>query len=238
MPQTIAGVVGDDITVEAGVTKYEKPIPVSMGGEIAAAFPSFIPKTDELLFQRVPEMLAALTGQVYCVTLKADGTSCTAYKWQGRFGVCSRNWELKETTGNVYWRVANQYALPEKLPEGYAVQFEVVGPSIQGNPMGWGQPDMRLFNVYNIQEKRYLGAADASAFSHGLGLRLVDVVKQPTEVFSPDIDLRKLSEQKYENGKHAEGIVIRPLREQTVVVDGKAERLSFKVINLLYRESE
>lgn len=43
---------------------------------------------------------------------------------------------------------------------------------------------------------------------------------------------RKLAECKYANGRQAEGIVVRPLYPMRV----GNERLSFKVLNLLYKE--
>ena len=69
MPLTIDGHVGYDITDLVGVTKYEKPMPAYIGGDILGNFPSFVPKTDEPNFQRVPEMVQAQE-QEYYATIK------------------------------------------------------------------------------------------------------------------------------------------------------------------------
>ena len=46
---------GTDMTEALGVTKYEKPIPAGMAGDMVGAFPGFIPKTDETNFQAVDD---------------------------------------------------------------------------------------------------------------------------------------------------------------------------------------
>jgi len=248
MPQTIDGRVGDDVTERAGVTKYEKPIPTCLAGEVYGPFPSFIPKTDEPNFQSVPEMVEALKGLPYYVTVKVDGSSGTAYRLDGHFGVCSRNWELKETEGNAFWRCMT--AAWRNIPEGYAVQFEIVGPGIQGNPMGWKAIQPFAFQVWDIANRRYLPFAQFQEFAAKHGINTVDVLRHGTNWLSESSDeLRKMAEGAYPNGQQREGIVVRPQEEMWMpVIVGLNDhcsvglssvnlRLSFKVINLLYKEA-
>ena len=239
MPKTLEGNLGDDVTDLAGVTKYEKPLPVGMG-DIAGHFPSFIPKTDEPNFQSVPEVVLALRGLSWYATIKADGTSCTMYRWQGHFGVCSRNYEIKQSDQSTLWQLAQKYHLDTDLPDGYVVQGEVVGPGIQGNPLGLKEPDLLVFNVYNITEQQYLNGVSFMSFLETVGLHLHFVTRLNglDDSFNlNDDELRQLSEQQvYPNGKPAEGVVIRPLEEQSVIVDGTPTRLSFKVVSLSYRD--
>jgi RNA ligase (TIGR02306 family) len=247
-PQTISGNVGDDITGQAGVTKYEKPIPTCLAGEIYGDFPRFIPKTDEPNFQGVPEMVEALRGQPYYATVKVDGSSGTAYRLDGHFGVCSRNWELKETEGNAFWRCMTEPW--RNIPEGYAVQFEVAGPGIQGNAMGLKTIQPFAFQVWNIAEKRYLHFEDFTAFSSQYHLPTVEMLEHgPAWMYESDDALRSLAEGTYSNGKQREGIVLRPQTETwmsaitglndhcSVGLSSVNRRLSFKVINLLYKEA-
>ena len=70
--------VGTDVTERLGVRKHEKPVPVGMAGDPVGPFPSFIPKTDEENFQRVPELVARMV-EGWCASIKHDGTSCTAW---------------------------------------------------------------------------------------------------------------------------------------------------------------
>jgi RNA ligase (TIGR02306 family) len=223
--------VGRDVTGLLGVTKYEKKLPACLSGDAVGNFPSFIPKTDEPNFQTAGRLLAALRGQPWVATVKCDGSSTTAYRWQGKFGVCSRNLELKESEC-AYWRVAKKYGLDLKLPEGVALQWETVGPGIQKNPMGLSEVDGRVFNGWRIDERRYLNHAELQDLCLAIGIPQVMCVEVGEE-FDLDSDgMRRLAEGTYPNGKQREGVVVRPQVEQWV---GQA-RLSFKVINLLYKD--
>ena len=53
-----------DVSARLGVVKYEKPVPAALAGEMEWAFPSFIPRTDEENFQRVPH-LVDLVGKMW-----------------------------------------------------------------------------------------------------------------------------------------------------------------------------
>ena len=223
----VTGNVGDEVSEQLGVTKYEKPIPVQMQGQIEGNFPSFIPKTDEPNYQAVPAVVGYLKTVPFYVTLKVDGTSGTAYRYHGKFGVCSRNWELKEGE-NIYWRMARKHDIETKIPEGYAIQFEVYGEGIQKNPLGIKGQDIIVFNLYNITKHEYEKYQTLKDFCSQHELPF------PQEIDPPHSgDWRSFSETiKYSNGKPAEGIVIRPLEEHTI---GNC-RCSMKVLNLLYKE--
>ena len=224
---------GTDITELAGVTKYEKPMPANIGGDIRGRFPSFIPKTDEPNFQSVPEMVAALVGQPFYATVKADGSSGTVY-WDddGVVRACSRNFELKDRPDTAVWQLVRKYDLEHhSLP--LALQFELVGPGIQKNRLGLKEMDLRLFSVWRIDQRRYLDFDEMLAVAQSLGLPMVELVEIGASFdLQDDEALRHYAERTYANGATAEGVVIRPMKETQV----NGERLSFKVINLLYRD--
>lgn len=238
MPLSVdGGQVGESIADAKGVTKYEKPLSPSLSGLALGNFPtSIVPKTDEPNFQTVNHMIQALQGNKFYSTVKADGSSGTVYRnVEGdHFGCCSRNLELKDEGKPAVWTLAKQYNLDSTLPNGYAIQFEIVGPGIQSNHMGLEKVDLRVFNVWSIYERKYLDAAQAFRFAEKLGLPTVDVVDwDETFEFTSNDQLRKYAEGKYPlSGKPREGVVIRPMRETKV----KFERLSFKVINLLFKD--
>ena len=87
-------------------------MPANIGGDIRGRFPAFIPKTDEPNFQSVPEMVAALVGQPFYATVKADGSSGTVY-WDddGVVRACSRNFELKDRPDTAVWQLVRKYDL-------------------------------------------------------------------------------------------------------------------------------
>lgn len=220
--------VGFDLTVSVGVTKYQKPIPLHLQGLAKGMFPTFIPKTDELNYQRHPELVEALHGKPFYITEKADGSSTTAYKYKGEFGICSRNLELKKDMNNGYWRVAAAYELEEKLPEGLALQWETCGPKIQGNPMGLDGIDGFAFSAYNIEEKRYLIMQELIDLCENLEFPMCPIVDVGFN-FNKDT-VEGLGEGKYRNGSEREGVVVRSADNV-----GNAP-ISFKVINLNYEK--
>jgi RNA ligase (TIGR02306 family) len=235
MPLTLEGDVGDNIADVKGIMKYNKPISASLSGIALGGFPTdIIPKTDEPNFQTVSDMVDELRGKRYYSTVKADGSSGTIYRNGDHFGCCSRNLELKENDKTLVWKLAHKYDLPEKLPDGYAIQFEIVGPGIQSNRMGYDAVDMRVFNVWDIKHRRYLDAEVAFNFCKDFGLPTVEVIDwNKTFDFKTDEELRKYAEGKYkESGYPREGVVFRPMLEMKI----DYERLSFKVINLMYKD--
>ena len=145
----IRGVEGDDLTEELGVTKYEKPIPAELGGVCIGGRPYGIPKTDEDNFQRARKVMRAMHGKPYYISIKSDGSSGTWYWNNGKFGCCSRELDLTESDTNTFWVLARKYGVREymdKVGKNVAIQFEAVGPKIQGNPMGLTGFEARAFN--------------------------------------------------------------------------------------------
>jgi RNA ligase (TIGR02306 family) len=220
---------GTDLTDALSVTKYEKPIPVGITGEMAGPFPSFIPKTDEPNFQAVDGWETLLARGDWYATEKADGTSCTVWNDDAGLHVCSRNWELREFTAssgasNAYWLAARRYKM-DALPQGYGLQFEVVGPGIQGNPMGLKALEARAFNLYDIASHRHASADKLREIAALTSIPLAMQLPIEPRAYSAD-ELRKLAEIKYANGRHGEGIVIR----------ANDSSWSMKVLNLLYKD--
>jgi hypothetical protein len=101
----------------------------------------------------------------YEVTMKLDGSSCTIFRWEGELRVCSRNLELKineENADNTFVKMALKYG--EKIPDGFALQGEVCGPGIQGNREGFTEHKFFVFDVFMIQEHRYMSPAGRRDF--------------------------------------------------------------------------
>lgn len=221
--------VGTDITEITGVTKYFKPIPANLQGEAKGGFPQFIPKTDELNYQRHYDLVEALHGKFYYVTEKADGSSTTAYKYKGEFGICSRNYELLPDEKNGYWQVAAKHQLQEKLPEGYALQWETCGPKIQSNPMGLREVDGFAFSAYKIDEHRHLTMGEFLGLCAEMKFPTVRLLDCGHRFDKGKVDT--LGEGKYANGKEREGVVVRSQDNHFGL-----NPISFKVINLNYEK--
>lgn len=225
--------VGSDVSEIIGVHKWEPPISKQMAAMAFGPFPSFIPKTDEERVQNLGDTVRRHAGEVFSVTEKLDGSSVTFYKTAERFGVCSRNWDLLD--GNMYWSAARQYLIEDKLPLGYAIQGEIIGEGIQGNPLQRKGQHLYIFNVYNISDGCYLDPREMLHFVQDRGLCSVPVIQVgplPTEV-SEIIQMADGASSL--NPKAArEGLVFRPLKEAYEEMRGEQRRLSFKAISNRY----
>jgi RNA ligase (TIGR02306 family) len=219
--------VGLDLTELLGVTKYYKPISPHLQGIAKGPFPDFLPKTDELNYQMHGELVDALVGKAYYISEKCDGSSTTAYRYKGTFGICSRNLELERNYRNGYWLLAEKYKVEENLPEGVAIQWETCGPKIQGNPMGLSEIEAFMFSAYDIDNHRYFSFDELKILSRQINFPTVKILKIGY-CFSKE-GLESMGEGLYSNGNQREGVVI---RSQYNVRDHCP--ISFKVINLDY----
>lgn len=161
-----------------GVTKWEPALPAQLAGQAKGYFPEFLRKTDQERVQNMPWVLED-TESTWEVTQKLDGSSMTVYLKDGEFGVCSRNLELKETEGNTFWAVSNKLDLKEALNQiglNVALQGELIGPGIQGNPHGLATHDFYLFDVWLIDEQRYADAILRTNIADDLELKTAPFV--------------------------------------------------------------
>ena len=197
-----------DVTDQLKVIKYEVssgPIATATSNH-AGNFPSFIPKTEQERIQNLPTYYEYHSNDLFEETLKLDGSSITMYKIAlnlnfldkvkkffgfsvntSHFGVCSRNLEIEETLGvnNAFWDVAYKYDIRNKLPIGYALQGELVGPKIQGNREKVTENRFFIFDVWDITRQQYLTPAERKNFvARYFDLKLhVPVVNEAIPIF-------------------------------------------------------
>ena len=206
-----------------------------MAGVAKGNFPSFIQKTDQERVQNIIDKLDLTSHENYELTVKLDGSSCTIYNYADEngpyVGVCSRNLDLLETEGNSFWRVARKTGLTEALLKVnglYAIQGELMGPGIQGNRENLKDIELYVFDVYYIDDQRYLNTYERDTLlqrlkEYGAELKHVPVlVNRPLSDFKSVDDFLELADNtKSLNHAVAEGIVFKRL------TDNK----SFKVIS-------
>jgi RNA ligase (TIGR02306 family) len=174
--------VGEDVSHWLGIQKWEAPIPAQLAGDVEGVFPTVVPKTDQERIQNLTEELkewqsnSAFTWEV---TEKLDGSSMTVFVHGDRAGVCSRNWSLKETAGNTLWAVARREGLIEKILQtgrNLALQGELIGEGIQGNPYNIKGQDFRLFDIYDIDRGEYLGPLERRVFADTHSIKHIPVI--------------------------------------------------------------
>lgn len=213
-----------DYSEYLGIEKYEAPIPARLSGKVLGSFPThLVSKTDELNYRSNPEAIEELNEErfkdsEFIATLKLDGTSATyVYNKQtmhNAFRVCSRNLELDRDEESVYWKIAKQYQIEEKLKENnlfLAIQGEIVGEGIQKNPLKLKGQHFYVFLIKDLEESRWLGWDETEKICNQIGLSTVPVVARYRKDELPHIsDLQIFANRlTYQNGGHAEGMVLR-----------------------------
>lgn len=231
---------GTDVTDNIGVKHYEKPIPAELAGQMVGHFPGFLIITDEDNLRTYPDAVPEMYGRPYYITRKEDGSSGTYFVKGNEFGVCSRRIHLKDSETNGFWKIARKYNIEAALKAAFpnadvAIQGEVVGPGIQGNRLGLKELDFRLFNIFDIVSRAYLDYAKVVEFTNKYGIPMVPTIATGSAFgYSLEELIKLANEQKYDTGKAAEGIVIRPLESFYSKVLQKA--WSGKVLNENYKE--
>jgi RNA ligase (TIGR02306 family) len=174
--------VGEDVSLWLGIQKWEAPIPAQLAGDVEGVFPTVIPKTDQERIQNLTEELKEWQSNIaftWEVTEKLDGSSMTVFVHNDRAGVCSRNWALKETASNTLWSVARREGLIEKVRQtgrNLALQGELIGEGIQGNPYKIKGQDFLLFDIYDIDRGEYLGPFERRVFAETHGIKHIPVI--------------------------------------------------------------
>lgn len=219
---------GLDVTERLGIVKYEPPIPAELSGKVKSTFPSFITKTDEERIQNLVKYFQNWkeSDKEFYVAEKLDGSSATFYIKNGEFGVCSRNLDLLETEGNTFWKVARELDIEDKLKilnENIAIQGELIGEGIQGNPYKIKGHTVRFFNAYDISKQERIPFEYFLKLINALGLETVPILDQNFKLPDTIYDLLDYAEDKsaLNDQTEREGVVIRS-------TDGT---ISFKVIS-------
>jgi RNA ligase (TIGR02306 family) len=208
-------------------------MPASLGGEMEGMFPSFIPKTDETRVQVLQGLLDKYQNQKFYVTEKLDGASATYFVRDGVFGVCSRNFQLKETENNTFWEVARNENIEEKLRslEGnWAIQGELVGEGIQKNKCGIKGHTLFVFNVFNIDNYKFLNLEDLEKTLEKIDIKCVPVLERDFVMTNhiPTLVQKAIGASIFNHKMPREGLVFRPMQEAREMRSG---RVSFKAIN-------
>lgn len=240
---------GTEVTSLLGIVKYEPPIPASLAGKVKGNFPGFIRKTDEERIQNMTKEFEKMKEHKYFVTEKLDGSSATYYFRDGVFGVCSRNLELADPgefepgmvmcedgverpkKENTFWKVAKELFIEEKLgtlEQNYAIQGELIGEGIQGNPYKIKGHTLRIFNVFNIDTQEYLGLDEMEEF-----LKKINVDNCPLElvpVLDRDYKLPDTIEEILAQAD-AKSVLHKDTDREGIVIRNHDKSVSFKAIS-------
>ena len=241
---------GDDVSERLGITLYEPEVPAHLRGVVKGQFPHFLVKTDETRIQTCPGVLERNMGKLIYITEKLDGSSLTAYYYNlsmdGKlpftdeqrargyaFGVASRNLELEFSEDNAYWKAIIKYDLESKLHNlnrNIAIQGELYGAGLNANRLQQTTANLALFNVYNLEDKKYFGYQEFNDIIDVLGVPKVPVIASniPLSYTVDQLVTYSMGQSVINSACKREGIVIRTMVDD---YDKDLGRFSFKVIN-------
>lgn len=230
---------GQDVAELLGIEKWEAPMPACLSGVALGQFPSIISKTDEDNYRSNPDAIKELQedrfkNQELYMTVKHDGTSATYILDPNEdvFRVCSRNLELKDNESNTHWKIARKYHIEEVLrncKSHLAIQGEICGEGIQGNPMKLVGQHFFVFLMKNLDTNQWLSWDDVIKFCDLNNIPHVwELYPRFTVEEMPSLEeLQKIANNtKYitsdGKGVDAEGIVLRPVNPIPSNVLGKS----------------
>jgi RNA ligase (TIGR02306 family) len=219
---------GQDVTELLNIQKWERPLPSQMQG-VGTTFPSCIPRTNQERVQNLS--VDYFIHDTWETSIKLDGSSMTVFinnneENEDVFGVCSRNWLLtdnEENAHNTFIRMANKLnyvsilqTVKDVLGFNFAVQGEIMGPGIQGNRETLDEIEFFVFDIYNIDEARYLLPNERMQVVNILGWDHVPILNKNIALASMSIDdiIELANKQKSLNHQIAEGIVFKSTTTQ------------------------
>jgi ATP-dependent RNA circularization protein (DNA/RNA ligase family) len=146
----------------------------------------------------------------------------------GRVGVCSRTQDWLENGENLFWKVALELDLPNKIQKvgkDIGIQGELVGSTIMGNSMGFaeGEHMFLVFAIWDITRQRYMSVSKTRELCESLDMPHTPVIGySKLSQFASDLqELIKKAEGKGMKGRIREGLVFKTM-------DGQKQ---FKVIS-------
>jgi len=233
---------GDNVTEILGVIKWERAEGAGgfNSGRSKGNFPIFIPKTDQ---ERVQNLTKALdkwiaSGVQWEVTEKLEGSSITIYNYikEGKVGVCSRNLDLDPTDGGAFWATALSTGLVDAVKAcevSYALQGELVGPGIQKNYYGLKDYRIYIYDVFNIDEQRYLNATERKNLLLNFEIIQPELeYRNSVPVLARNTDLGAVTMQSLIASADGQSVINSKVKREGVVYKNETDpSVSFKVVS-------
>lgn len=180
--------------------KWEPPLPTG-GGQIVGVFDTSVALPTDA--ERVQNISVLGIDESWSATEKIDGCSVTISRdTLGAVRVFSRNWEVADGA-NQFWAALGLLGGPECVPLNGAVQMELAGPGIQGNPLGLYEKRVFVFRVWI--DGSVIGRSD---WTDALLSRSAPVIDIPIPATADDaLDLVENMVSTVNPNRKAEGVV-------------------------------
>lgn len=244
--------LGDDVTAELGVTKYEPEIPTHLAGEVYNAgrdkcvsydienwqrHPGVFPKGEEVVYSE------KCHGTFAAIGIASDGTVIVHSKGLGAQGLAFKL-DAEKNTSNVYVKTLYlDERYHERLRPGEYVLGEIMGGGVQKDfTYGVKRPIFRVFDVTTSStegidgnlDRTWLDDAALDAFCKERGFVRVPILYRGP--FSADLLQQHANGNTTFDDTHMrEGVVVRPVVERSAEIDGRTQRAQLKFVSEAYR---
>ena len=232
--------LGQDVTLELGVTKYEPPIPTHMSGELFAAgldrcvrydvenikrFPDVIQPGEEVVFvEKIHGTWAQLGWLAQELAHPEHGRLCVSSKGLASQGLAFKP-EAPANADNLYLRAARKLQIAQRFADHQGSIFllgEIFGAGVQDLAYGATAASeaglgVRIFDVYLGQpgQGRYMDDAELEAFLAQQGLTRAPVLYRGPFDRALMLQMTEGVETVSGQGAHMrEGLIVRPTRER------------------------
>lgn len=217
--------LGNDVSEELGIYKWEPPIPPHLAGDVerAPAHSYYSTYTDIENIKKYPDVIE--DGELVVMSEKLHG-SCTIVGIVGgqsvvsSKGIAAQGLMLKQNAGNAYWRAAEGLGLFDKI-ERYLEYVGSKNALLFGELLGvqdlkYGlRPGELGYAAFDLKiDGEYVNSADFYKFCDDYGVRYTPVL------YEGPFSKEKLTEftsgpSEWKNADHIrEGLVVRPVRER------------------------
>jgi RNA ligase (TIGR02306 family) len=166
--------LGQDLSAEFGITKAVDELPPHMGADQEAG-PDDVPVYDIEPWKKY-KWIFNDPDEPVVITEKLHGTNSRFTYRDGRLYVGSRNRFVRDTERNLWWAVAREHGLEEKLKaaaSGLVVFGEIYGVQDLKYDCEPGKYKFAVFDIYDTNERRYLSWITMRTFCAANDLPLV-----------------------------------------------------------------
>jgi RNA ligase (TIGR02306 family) len=213
--------LGQDMSSYLGVTKAEDQAPAHMGGD--QEYGPDVPVYDIEPWKKFKGVFEN-PAEVVVITEKLHGTNSRFQFGDGRLWVGSRNRFLREDERNLWWRIAAQYGLAQKLAKypGLVLYGETYG-DVQDLKYGAASGDrvFAAFDLYDTRTKSYLDYVDFKAICFELDIPTVPELHlgpigdgSVVEQFTNPAEGEKGFASTVDGKTLREGVVVKPVVER------------------------
>lgn len=217
--------LGQDVSEELGIKKWEPPIPSQLAGyvkRLSGDYKTLKFDIENIKKQRYRKMLQEgddyvvitekLHGTWFCLALMPDGTRFVTSKGLSKQGIV-----LQESDTNLYWRCAKALPLPsDYVPEEATyILGEIFGPGVQDLRYGVDEQGTFGFRVFDIYQGipdggQYLSWDKVEEFCDKWGIQTVPVLYEGLYSLEKVLELTDGKECVSGEGRNIrEGVVVR-----------------------------